>query len=67
MNLRRIGGCSIVKGIIGLLFDETIIPIRLVNCEHKLGKKCSFDNCERYRIGTVGHTKVSWDCPGARA
>lgn len=65
--LKRIGGCNIVKGIMGILFEDyDTIPIRILSeCNRKLSRTCSQEHCPRYRIGTVGTHKVSWDNPGA--
>ena len=67
-NLRRVGGCAMVRGILGLLFDEgDIIPVRLrATCKSMLSKTCSIDKCPRYRPGTAGMTRISWDKKGAR-
>lgn len=68
-NIRRIGGCAKRENIIGILFNdvetEYIIPVRLRSCPKKLSKNCCLSHkeggCHRYRIGTKGSTRISWD------
>lgn len=68
----RVGGCLLTRvNILGLLFGEhereDIIPVRLVTrCKEKLSKKCNVFDCPRYRIGTLGGMRISWDNRGAR-
>jgi hypothetical protein len=69
MELIRIGGCIQSKGILGLLFleEHPVLPTRLVTeCKHVFSKVCSHEKCLRYRIGTVGSHKTSWDKYGKR-
>jgi len=78
-DIRRVGGCAAKTNVLGLLFNEVpeedVIPVRLrTTCRWKWGKNCCIPTtvrgedrgCPRYRIGTVGSHKISWDNRGAR-
>lgn len=46
---------------------EDILPVRLITaCRKKLSSECSIEKCEKYRIGTLGSIRISWDKRGAR-
>jgi hypothetical protein len=71
MNIHRTQGCAANINLIGILFDEVssehITPLRLkTNCKMKYTGKCSLENCHKYRIGTRGFTRISWDLKGKR-
>lgn len=64
-NIRRVGGCAQRLNVLGLLFDENesedILPVRLrASCKHQLSDCCSIEKCKRYRIGTAGSHRISW-------
>ena len=67
-NIRRVGGCAIPDGsILSTLFEGDIIPVRLrATCRSMLSKTCNMDRCPRYRLGTAGMSRISWDNKGAR-
>ncbi len=69
-NLKRVGGCARVINILGLLFgenvEEDVIPVRLrASCTKMLTGMCSIEGCPRYRTGTAGSSRISWDNKGA--
>lgn len=66
-SLRRVGGCDVVRGILGILFEGDIIPVRLrASCERMLSKDCRMEKCPRYRTGTLGSHKIHWDVEGEK-
>lgn len=78
-DIRRVGGCASQINILGLLFgevqEENVLPLRLrTACPWKYSKNCCIittvfgedRGCPRYRTGTVGSHKISWDATGAR-
>ena len=69
-DIVRVQGCANHNNIIGMLFDEevseSIITLRIKTCPNKYESACNMNDCSRYRIGTKGSTRVSWDNKGKR-
>jgi len=70
MNIERVQGCANRSNILRILFDENeiehIVPLKIKACKNKYDSNCSMEGCHRYRIGTRGTLKISWDCKGKR-
>lgn len=71
----RVGGCAQRLNVLGLLFEEQevedIIPVRLrASCQRMLSKDCCLEHesggCPRYRTGTRGNIRISWDAKEKR-
>ncbi len=68
-DLSRVQGCASQQNILGFLFDEIesehITPLKLeTSCKMRYAARCNMENCHRYRIGTKGFTRISWDQKG---
>jgi len=70
VDIIRVQGCATQSNVLGMLFDEemheTILPLKIKTCSKKYETCCNMNDCNRYRIGTKGSTRISWDNKGKR-
>jgi hypothetical protein len=71
INVVRVQGCATLTNILGFLdgelASEDIVSLKhRTTCRKKYEACCNIDDCYRYRIGTKGNTRVSWDAKGKR-